>query len=82
MVANKRRADFPSVPSDKRRDNECKLKHRRFPLNIRKHIFNVRFNKHWHRVVQASCGVFLLGDIRKPLVQGPGLSEALLEQRG
>lgn len=44
----------------------------RFPLNIREHIFYVRFTQHWHRAVQASCGVFLLGGVRKPLVCGLG----------
>jgi len=27
-----------------------KQKHRRFPLNIRKHFFPVRVIKHWHRL--------------------------------
>ncbi|KFV59288.1 hypothetical protein N328_06410, partial [Gavia stellata] len=30
--------------------NEHKLKHRRFPLNIRKHFFTVRVTEHWHRL--------------------------------
>ncbi|KFQ07260.1 hypothetical protein N329_01923, partial [Haliaeetus albicilla] len=39
------------------------LKHRRFPLNIRKHFFTVRATKHWNRlprkVVQSpSLGTF------------------------
>lgn len=29
------------------------------------------FTPHWHRAVQASCGVFLLGGVRG-VVQGPG----------
>jgi len=33
---------FLVVPSDKTRGNGHKLKHGRFPLNIRKHIFTVR----------------------------------------
>jgi len=32
------------------RDNGHNLKHRSFPLNIRKHIFTVRVTKHWHRL--------------------------------
>ncbi|KFP51476.1 hypothetical protein N323_01684, partial [Cathartes aura] len=26
------------------------LKHRRFPLNIRKHFFTVKVTEHWHRL--------------------------------
>ena len=38
------------VPSDRNRGNRRKLKHRRFPLNIRKHFFTVRVTEHWHRL--------------------------------
>ncbi|KFP51113.1 hypothetical protein N323_02243, partial [Cathartes aura] len=27
-----------------------KLKHRRFPLNMRKHFVTVRVTEHWHRL--------------------------------
>ncbi|KAK4831900.1 hypothetical protein QYF61_020047 [Mycteria americana] len=41
---------FSVVPSDGTRRNGHKLKHRGFRLNIRKHFFTVRVNKHWHRL--------------------------------
>ncbi|KFQ63783.1 hypothetical protein N334_11807, partial [Pelecanus crispus] len=30
--------------------NGHKLKHRRFPLNTRKHFFTVRLTERWHRL--------------------------------
>ncbi len=38
---------FSVVPSDRARDSELKLKHKRCHLNIRKHFFTVRVTKHW-----------------------------------
>jgi len=38
------------VPSDGTRGNEHKLKHRRFPPNIRKCFFTVRVTELWHRL--------------------------------
>jgi len=41
---------FSVVPSDKTRGNGQQLKHRTFPLNIRKYFLTVRVPKHWHRL--------------------------------
>ncbi|KFQ83609.1 hypothetical protein N337_12771, partial [Phoenicopterus ruber ruber] len=30
--------------------NGHQVKHRRFPLNIRKHFFTVMVTEHWHRL--------------------------------
>ncbi|KAK4832569.1 hypothetical protein QYF61_024187 [Mycteria americana] len=38
------------VPRDRTRGDVHKLKHRRYCLNIRKHLFTVRVTKHWHRL--------------------------------
>ena len=37
---------FSVVPTDRTRGNRHKLKHRRLPLNIRKHFFTVRVTEH------------------------------------
>ncbi|KAK4828288.1 hypothetical protein QYF61_024953 [Mycteria americana] len=41
---------FSVVPSEKTRDSGHKLKHRRFPLNLRKHFLTVRVTEHCHRL--------------------------------
>jgi len=38
------------VPSDKRRGNRHKLKHRKFQLNMRKNFFTLRVTEHWNRL--------------------------------
>jgi len=53
------------MPSDGVRDSEHNLKHRRFPLNIRKHFFTVT------QAAQRGCGVSLRRDIKKPSLHGP-----------
>ena len=42
---------FSVVPSDRTRGNGHKVKHRSFPLNIRKH-FTVREAERWHRLLR------------------------------
>jgi len=41
---------FSVVSSARSRGNGHKLKHTRFPLNIRKHFFTERLTEHWHRL--------------------------------
>lgn len=49
------------LPSAKTRDNGHKVKHRRFPLNIRKHFYAVKVVAlAW--VGQRGCEILLLGD--------------------
>lgn len=46
------------------RDNEHKLKHRRFLLNIRKYFLYSENDQALSQVVQGDCEVFILGDIQ------------------
>ena len=55
---------FSVVPSDRTRGKEHKLKHGRFPLNIRKHFFTVRVTEQWHRLPK-EVAVSILGDTQK-----------------
>ena len=41
---------FSVEPSARTRGDGHKLKHSRFPLNIRKRFLTVRVTKHWHRL--------------------------------
>ena len=60
------------VPGDRKRDNGHKLKHRRYPLNIRKHFFIVKVTKHRHRLPREVVGCPSLRDIQKLSGHGPG----------
>lgn len=54
---------FSLVPSDRIRDSGHTLKHRRFPLNIRKQFFFiVRVKEHWNRLSRVVL-VSILGDL-------------------
>jgi len=72
------------VSSDRTRGNRHKLKHKRFPLNIRKHIFSARMTEHRHRlsreVVQSpSLEIF---KSHLDMVLGHLLQVAMLENGG
>jgi len=51
---------FSVVPSDRTTSNGCKLKHKRFFLNIRKCFLTVRVSEHRHR-------------LRRKVVESPSL---------
>lgn len=55
---------FSELSSDRTGVNGCKLKDRRFVLNIRKHLFYCDSDGALAQVAQSSCGVSLLVDIQ------------------
>ena len=60
------------VPSDRMRSNGHKMKHRRFPPNIRKHCFHCEGNQAHAKVAQRGFGVAILEDLQKLSGYGPG----------
>ncbi|KAK4827514.1 hypothetical protein QYF61_018840 [Mycteria americana] len=73
---------FPVVPSDGTRGDGHKLKHWKFPLNIRKHLFTTGVTKHWHRLPREVAEFPSLEIFKSPLdmVLGNWLQVDLLEQ--
>jgi len=56
---------FSVVASARTRGNGHTLKHRRFPLNIRKRFFTVRVTEYRHKLPREVVGVSLFGNIQK-----------------
>ena len=71
---------FPVVHSGRVRGNGHK--HKRFHLNSRKHLFNVRVPEHWHRLLRGVVESQSLEIFRSHLdpVLGNHLQVSLLEQ--
>ncbi|KAK4833089.1 hypothetical protein QYF61_027755 [Mycteria americana] len=60
------------VPSDRTRGNGHKMKHRRSPLNFRKHFFTVRVTEPWHRLPREAVESPSLEIFKSCLNNGPG----------
>lgn len=63
---------FFVVSCDRARGKGHTLKHKSFHLNIRKQFFTVRVTEHQNKLSIEVCGVYTLGDIRKPSGHNPG----------
>jgi len=59
------------VLSARTRGSGHKLKHRRFPLNIKKHFY-CEGGQALAEVAQRSCGISILGGVQKAPGHGPG----------
>ena len=43
---------FSTVPSHRTRDNEHKLEHTKFHMNMEKNFFTLRTTEHWNRLLR------------------------------
>jgi len=60
------------VLSDRTRGNRHKPKHRRLPLNIRKHLLYCEGDQAMSKAAQRGCEVSIPGDTQNPSGQGLG----------
>ncbi|CAN0060768.1 unnamed protein product, partial [Bubo scandiacus] len=59
-------------PADGTRGSGHKVKHRRFPLNIRELFFYCEGDRALAEVAKRGGGISLVGNIKKPSGHGPG----------